>query len=40
MKLKSRIKYWAQDALLVAVSAIIIVILDYEAFIRKRNENR
>jgi hypothetical protein len=40
MKLKSRIKYWAQDAVLIAAAALVIVILDYEAFIRKRNEGR
>ena len=40
MKLKSRLKNWAEDAVLIAAAAIVIVILDYEAFIRKRNASR
>jgi len=40
MKLKSRIKNWAEDAVLIVAAAIVIIILDYEAFIRRRNEGR
>ena len=40
MKLKKRLKNLCEDGLLIAASALILVILEYETLIRKRNENR
>ena len=40
MKLKSLVRKWAEDGILIGVALIAIGILEYESFIRRRNENR
>ena len=40
MNMKSRIKKWAEEGVLIGVAIVALAILEYESLIRKRNERR
>ncbi len=40
MKLKSLVRKWAEDGMLIGVAIIAIALLEYESIIRRRNEHR
>ena len=40
MKLIDRIREWRDEGLLIAVACVALAILEYESFIRRRNDRR
>ena len=40
MNITSRFKKWAEEATLIGAAVIVLAILEYDDFIRKRNERR
>jgi len=40
MNITSRFKSWAEEGIMIGVAILAIAILEYESFIRKRNEDR
>ncbi len=38
--MKSRIKKWAEEGVMLGVAIVALALLEYESLIRKRNERR